>query len=137
MTIPEVWELCADDSCVSPDTYEPERSRERVWLGVYEGIAMIGMIYVHAQNSSTIQMHPYLLKGYKHKIRDVMKLFFAWAFAMPEIHKVNVTVPFIYQKLRNCCLKAGFKDEGVNRMSYRKNSEIVDQWHMGAVRGEV
>jgi RimJ/RimL family protein N-acetyltransferase len=137
MTLDEVWCLASDDSGLVRSDYFPEYSKERLWLGVYEGITMIGMLYVHSQNTTTLQIHPYLLNGHKHKIRRVMDLFFKWAFSMPLIYKINVAVPFMYKKMRNCCLKVGFKDEGINRMSYKKNGILMDQWHMGICRGEL
>ena len=133
MTLDEVWSLCTDDG-VDIETYYPPSGMDRVWLGVYEGLEIVGMVYVHQQTSTTIQMHPYLLKGHKKKVRDLGKIFFEWAWSMPNIFKVNVTVPFIYHKLRNCCLKCGFKDEGINEMSYRKNGVLMNQWYMGAIR---
>lgn len=137
MTIDEVWNLASDDCGISKDSYMPEFSAERAWLGVYEGIVMIGMIYVHKQTTCAIQMHPYLLSGHKHKIREVTRLFFSWAFNMQNVHKINVTIPFMYKKLRNCCLKVGFKDEGINRLSYQKGGVLMDQWHMGVTRGDL
>ncbi len=133
MTLDEVWELCADDG-VNKDNYSPPYGSDKAWLCAWEGLQVIGMIYVHNQTSNTIQMHPYLLKGHKHKVRELGELFFNWAWSLPNIHKVNVTVPFIYHKLRNCCLKCGFKDEGINEKSYMKNGQLVDQWYMGAIR---
>ena len=128
----EVFSLVSDDGVVR-DTYLPRTDGQ--WLGIFDDFELIGTIFIHSQTSSTVQMHPILLTGHKHKIRLVMRLFFEYMSRI-GIDKVNVTVPFIYKNLRNASLKAGFKDEGINRLSYPKHGVLHDQWHMGICRSE-
>ena len=137
MTLDEVWSVYNCTENCSKESYFPEPSRERLWLGLYEGINMIGLFYVKIQTMCTIELHPFILHGHKHKIRDAMNLFFSWAFYNEAIFKINVVIPFLYPKSRNCALKCGFKDEGIDYMSYIKHGSLCDQWRMGIKRGDV
>ena len=55
----------------------------------------------------------------------------------PCYKKVIVFIPIINKNVKMFALRIGFKEEGLNRQSYIKNGDIIDQWLMGMTQKEI
>jgi RimJ/RimL family protein N-acetyltransferase len=53
------------------------------------------------------------------------------------MQKVNISIPKTRRIVYNLAKNVGFKDEGVNRMSFTKNGKTHDQWLLGLTRKEI
>lgn len=134
---PEIWEQAAEDG-VNQDDYYPGYDALSAWLLCEVDDEPIGLILVHHESSSVLNIHPYLKHKFKRKGRAMMTEFFNWFVSLPESAcKVNVTIPFNRKVVYNFAKKVGFKDEGVNRMSYKKAGVIYNQYRLGLTRDEI
>lgn len=132
MTLPEIWERCADDLT---DKWYP-RTDNTVYLLVIEGNDLIGIIEIDGTTSIEMTIHPYLLKKKRHKGREMMRLFFEFFLKM-DYMKVAAIIPICYQQVFNFATKLGFKLEGIKRQSAIKQGKILDQWVIGITRSEI
>ena len=135
MIQPEVWERASEDYEELTDFY-PHNDDLSVWLECLDEKALIGMVLVHHDNSTTLRIHPYMTS--KTKGRDMMKELFGWVLLLPDqIQKIIVSIPTCHRIAYNFAKKVGFIDEGINRLSYTKGGELYDQWNLGLTRKEI
>ena len=132
MTLPEIWERCADDLA---DEWT-EKKDNTMYVMVIEENEMIGVIQIDGTTSIEMTIHPYLLKKYRFKGREMMFSFYK-AFLDTDYHKIRATIPFCYKSVFNFAKKVGFELEGIQRLSTIKQGNIIDQWVMGITRSEV
>lgn len=137
MLTPEIWERAAEDGSEPKDFY-PGYDELCCWLLVKEEDKIIGLILLHHDNSTTLKFHPYMMKEFFSKSREMMKEFYKWLLEnTPDlINKVIVSIPDNQKKTYNFAKKVGFQDEGFNRESYRKNGEIHGLFNLGITRQE-
>jgi hypothetical protein len=137
LVTPEIWEQAAEDG-VNKDDYYPAYDNLSAWLLCELDDEIIGLIFIHNESLCSINMHPYLKRKYKRKGRDMMIAFFNWFLTLPAgICKVNVSIPFNRKIVYNFAKRVGFKDEGINRMSYLKGGVNHDQYQLGLTRDEI
>ena len=136
-TIPEIWERFSDGA--NKAEYYPSNTDRDQWILIHENGVTIGLIYVHCLTSVCLEMHPYLLKKYRHLGREMMRLFYLWFLeSIPSsFQKIIVTIPHCFKPAVNMAVKTGFKSEGVNRHSYLFNGQYFDQEYLGITREEV
>jgi len=137
LIIPEIWEQAAEDG-VEQDDYYPGYDSLSAWLLCEIDDEPIGLIYVHNETLCSINIHPYLKHKFKRKGRDMMIEFFKWFLTLPDkLCKVNVSIPSSRRIVYNFAKRVGFKDEGINRMSFLKDGDICDQYQLGLTRNEI
>lgn len=133
---PDIWPRFSDG--VSLDDYEPCNDDRTQWIIIYSGEHVAGIIRVYCESTCAIEYHPYMKKKYRRHFREVTKLFYQWFLSLPEsVIKINVMFPECYKSTLNASRKVGFKQEGVNRQSYRKDEQVFDQIMSGITREEV
>jgi len=136
ITQDEIWE-CMEDG-VTKDAFYPSNDALSQWLVCVDEGKVIGMILTHNDTSSAIKMHPYMLSKYKHKGREMMKMYYGLFMDLPEtINKLNVSIPEYQTKVINFAKKVGFIKEGINREAYNKNNIFYNVINMGLTRSEI
>lgn len=137
MLCPEIWETVAEDDQL-PEMFEPEMEAD-CWLNVLRGTSLIGLYNVHPHNSVTLEIHAQILPEYREGYaKDSSRLVLQWVLDnAPEYEKVIAQIPTLYPNVKQFTLNAGFQEEGINRLSYRKNGKIYDQWLLGITRPEI
>lgn len=136
VTTPELWERFSDG--LDPDDYYPSHSPNNAWLLVCLDEEVIGVIYAHCDTSVSVGFHPYLFKAYRKHARDMMVAFYDWFKLLPEsIIKINAIVPECFASSINFARKMGFQDEGVSRLSYTHEGEVVNRIMLGITRKEL
>ena len=115
--------------------FEPKLDSFNGWVIVRDYDKIQGIAYIEQQTTSTVLFHPYLL-GDKGGGRAMIKSVLKWLFDK-ELHKVNVSIPIIYQSTINTAKKLGFIDEGLNRESFLKDGIYHDQQLFGMTREEM
>lgn len=137
MMKPEVYALASEDGA----SLEPEftESGREVWLLAVEDNAVIGLVHSHLENGTAAWFHPYILRSHKKEYLSLVKLFLEWfsEYFPLEIQKLNAYIPTYAKKAYEVAMSAGFKDEGLNRMSYMKNGQLWDRHLVGVIRGEL
>lgn len=132
--LPELWETIAEDG-VSLESWKPNLNEG--WLLSSDDKGFVGIYNVHPTNGVTLQIHPMMPKSTRGKrayesAQEVLK----WIFTTTKYQKVVCEIPVIYRHIKLFAMKAGMKEEGLNRFSYLKNGKIIDQWHLGIAKQE-
>lgn len=137
MVCPEIWETAAEDD-QDPDRFEPDLDGE-CWLLMKAGKTVIGLYQLQMRNSVTVEIHANILPKHRKKYsKESGHVVLRWIMEeVPDCRKVIAWVPKMYQNVRDFTCSFGFREEGVNRLSYRKNGELHDQWLLGITRDEV
>lgn len=137
VTEPEIWERASDG--LSKEEFYPGYDSMTCWLLCIENDTPIGVILLHTDNSASLRMHPYLRAQFREKGRIMMKAFYEWLIASTkdEVNKVIVSIPETHKKVINFAKKVGFKTEGFNRESYRKDGKLYGQQNLGITRNEI
>ena len=136
MLKPEICNRASEDG--ECDTNFTQGPRE-VWLFAIEGGEAVGIIHTHLENGAAAWFHPYILRSHKDNYLDLVNAFlikFKAEFPK-EIQKLNAYIPTYATKAYEVALSAGFKDEGLNRMSFMKFGKLWDRHLMGVIRGEI
>lgn len=134
----EIWEN-ACDTTQEPALFNPRNDENGMWIVAKKEEELIGVIYIHHDNSYTLKMHPYLLNCYKADCREFMKAFYRWFLdVMPEqIIKCVAVIDETKRSVLSFAFNMGFTREGLNRLSLIKNGVKVDQVYFGITRDEM
>lgn len=137
ITRSDMWSTVAEDG-QNPDEWVPDVDGQ-CWLYMEDEGQMIGLYNIHAHNSITVEIHAHVLpECRKTHSRETGLSVLNWIYTKhPEYKKVVARIPFIFENVKNFTCSFGFKVEGVNRQSYLKNGDIVDQWMLGITRDEI
>ena len=133
-TLPDLWETIAEDG-IDSDKWSPDLTEG--WLLSSDDMGFVGLYNVHPTNSVTLQIHPMMPMETRGKrayesAQDILR----WIFTTTQYQKVVCEIPVIYRNVKLFAMKAGMKEEGINRKSYLKNGKIHDQWHLGIAKQE-
>jgi len=117
------------------EQFKPDVNGES-WVAIHDNQEIKALYNFHAVNSSTLMIHSHVLKQFR---KDSLKLGQEALryFLTTDYHKLIVEVPAIYRHIRIYLLRLGFKFEGINRESYLKNGQYIDQYRFGITRGEI
>ena len=139
MCSPAIWETVAEDNQI-PETFDPEMVAD-CWLKIVSGGTLLGLYNIHAHNSVTLEIHAQILPEYRREFgKESSRLVLEWIVSNEEAEgyeKVIAQIPTLYPKVKHFTLNAGFQEEGINRLSYRKNGQLYDQWLLGITRPEI
>ena len=96
---------------------------------------LIGCFIVHKTSGISGSCHVQVLPEHREEhtdrfCHDVIE----WVWDNTELLKLTAEIPFLYPNVRDCALRHGFEIEGVNKLSFRKNGKIHDQWYLGISR---
>jgi RimJ/RimL family protein N-acetyltransferase len=137
MMQPEIYKYASEDNAIANPEFT-ESGRE-VWLLAIEDNKAIGIVNSHLENGTAAWFHPYIMRDHKEKYLTLVNLFLKWfdQFFPVEIQKLNAYIPTYARKAYEIAMKAGFKGEGLNRMSYFKNGKLWDRHLVGMIRSEI
>ncbi len=133
-----IWNRISEDE-QTRKTFEFENKKNYLWLGVYLHNILIGMFFIHPKNNTTIQLHIHIFKKFREKyaFEAGKKMLSLFVNDFPEKYqKMIAEIPVIYKDVYYYSKKFGFKDEGLNRASFKKNGIIHDQFRIGITRAE-
>jgi len=138
MLADEIWETISEDE-IGKEDYIPDMESD-LWVGAFVDDECIGLFRFHSVTGVALQLHvQILLKHRKEYSMEAMSKVWEWFEdgISENFIKVVVSIPAIYPNVYKFALANGFKDEGLNRMSIKKNGHIVDQWLLGITREEI
>jgi len=139
MLSPEIWETVAEDD-QQPELFEPEMVSD-CWLSVLRGTSLIGLYNIHPHNKVTLEIHAQILPEYREEhAKESSRLVLQWILDCPDAddyQKVIAQIPTLYPNVKQFTLNAGFQEEGLNRLSCRRNGKLYDQWLLGITRPEI
>ncbi len=134
---PDLWDAIAEDG-QKKDEFEPVVNDE-CWLLMTHDETVIALYNYHTKNAITVEIHAHVLPGHRKKFSKATgEAALRWLIVTnPQYQKVVAQIPHIYQNVLDFACSFGFMIEGINRLSYLKNGEIVDQWMLGITREEI
>ena len=136
MAIPEIWVTIAEDGQIK-ENFKAYCESE-CWLLMMDDKEFVGMYNLHAHTSVMVEIHAHVLPKYRAKYSQATgTTVLQWIIDETKYEKVIAVIPTIYENVKRFTCSFGFKEEGVNRHSYMKNGEIVDQWLLGITRDEI
>jgi RimJ/RimL family protein N-acetyltransferase len=139
MCHPAIWETVAEDNQI-PETFIPEMVAD-CWLQIVSDGTLLGLYNVHPHSSVTLEVHAQILPEYRQEFgKESSRLVLEWIVNSEEAkgyEKVIAQIPTLYPRVKQFTLNAGFQEEGINRLSYRKNGQLYDQWLLGITRPEI
>lgn len=135
----ELWDRVSEDGNKKED-FKLFENPLFWWVGCYaKGIGLVGLFWFHHVNNTTIQIHAHVKKEHRDTYSYVCGVGILNYFynELSQYSKLIAEIPTIYTDVYKYTKKFGFADEGINRMSYEKNGNIVDQYRLGTTRKEV
>jgi RimJ/RimL family protein N-acetyltransferase len=130
----EMVEEIAEDG-YNFEQFKPDVNGES-WVAIHDSSEIKAIYNFHAMNSSTLMIHSHVLKKFRNSSlvigQEALKYFSTTGY-----HKLIAEVPANYRHIRIYLLKLGFRFEGINRESYLKNGQYIDQHRFGIVAGEI
>ena len=136
MCIPSLWATVAEDG-QNPDDFKADCDGQ-CWLLMMAGDDIVGMYNLHSINRVTVQIHAHVLPEFRKKHSyDTGLAALQWIIDKTDYQKVVATIPVIYENVKRFTCSFGFQVEGINRESYLKHGDIVDQYMLGITRKEI
>ena len=132
----DIFDSIAEDGCKKGE-FKPEVNTE-MWVKIEQGEDLIGICNFHAINKITLKGHIHILKKYRreHSLRAAKNIY-EWLLNNSKFLKLNVEIPSCHLNVMKYCKAIGFNLEGINRTSYLKNGEVLDQANLGITRSEI
>lgn len=135
---PEIFHRITEDGQLIDDFIIPF-DEHHLYLMIILDDTPIGLYNMHPNNLTTLTLHCNILKKYRDYANIAGHLFYDWILSeCPEQFQKFITeIPVIYPEVYYYTKRFGFKDEGMNRLSTKKNGEYVDQWRVGITKQEI
>lgn len=132
---PAVWPHLLDDS--TPQDWAPADNDAVYWMLVSVGGEPCGVFLVHPLNSHCFEMHTCLLPVmWGQRAARAAQLLLEWAFTKTPCRKMVTHVPVYNRIALRFALAGGMQQEGVNRKSFARNGEMIDQIALGITKEE-
>jgi len=134
----ELLERLSEDGSDYSD-FVPSDSPDHHWVDVYDDEEHIGMFLLNKVNNSTYQYHMNVLERYRKKGYSIHIGFEGLHYFLREINaeKMIAIIPVCYPEIVAFSKKLGFKKEGINRLSIKKNGVLMDQQNIGITKEEI
>lgn len=124
----DVWSRVAEEG-VTKDEYDAPDGPYYVVDDTWQAL-LIG----HWKNDVTIEVHINVIPEFRHKAREFADLAVKWFWDNTRCQKLVAEIPEIFPDVVKFAKKSGFKPEGVNSLSYRRNGVLYDQFYLGLIR---
>lgn len=130
MTDPALYKHGTDDYTPPPEEFRP-RENPGIWYVLVreDSGALLGMFIFAANSAIQYEIHTRLLpRAWGPKSVEAMRGVCRWAFRhIPCCRRIVGSVPVDNRLACRFAERAGFEVWGVNRASYMKGGELVDQ----------
>jgi len=134
---PVIWDCIAEDGDHTQEGFVVDTISE-CWLEIKNDDLVVAIYNLHTLNSVTLQIHAHVLPQYRKEFsRESGLAALKWIVDNTDYQKIVAIIPSIYDNVKKFTESFGFIVEGINRLSYKKNGNLVDQWMMGATRSEI
>lgn len=137
VTHPAIYPHISDDHSPAADEYEPVIAEGIYWLACASGDDLAGLFMAHPWNGATYEIHTCILPPFRGPAaREATAAVLAWLFTQTRCQKVVTHVPATNRAAYRLATDSGLKDEGLNRRSFLKGGELIDQHLLGITREE-
>lgn len=127
ITHPYIWDRITDDGAPDRDLYFPPINEGIMWVKVDD----YGVFMLAKQNHVTYEVHTILLPCARGKAVEIGKQALEWAFLNTDAKRIITNVPSCNPLALRLARSVGFKDIGINELSFQKNGVLYDQFVLG------
>ncbi|MES0327446.1 MAG: DUF2824 family protein [Gammaproteobacteria bacterium] len=96
------------------------------WLGIYEGVDLIGVFLLRQIYSECYDVHIHILKEYRKYWMSAGKAIIEWCKQNIPNKTLHTNVPVFCKNVRYFVLSLGFKEAGVIPSVWKKNGKMND-----------
>jgi RimJ/RimL family protein N-acetyltransferase len=130
---PAIWPWIHDDGASEPAPVDHETL---FWLLVTDPHPA-GVFLLHAHNHVTYEVHTCLLpRTWGAQAREATQMGRRWMFENTPCQKIVTNIPEDNALALRFAKRCGMTVEGVNRQSFLKNGELLDQHVLGLTKKE-
>ena len=128
------YEISEDDA----PKYIPDVINE-IWVGLHNGDNLVGGYRIHQINGVCYQGHAFMIPEYRkqYSVEGCITTLKYITETIPGLQKLIASTPAKFKNVMHFLEKIGFKEEGVNRLSYRKDGKIWDVVNYGLTLDEI
>jgi RimJ/RimL family protein N-acetyltransferase len=138
MTHPKIWPHISDDHSGDPEDFEPSLHGSFRYLAPEHKGEPVGVFFYHPHSAVLWEVHTCILPQFwGEAATQAARAGLVWMIENTTCCKVTTHVPRTNQKARMFALRVGMKDEGVNRASFLKDGQLVDQYVLGITGEEI
>lgn len=132
---PAIWPHAHDDGAVD---WQPVDMDGLHWMLVkLLDDKAGGLFLVHPQNSYCYEMHTCLLPHmWGEQSARAAQMLLQWAFEKTDCQKMVTNVPAYNRAALRFATAGGMTQEGINRASFMRKGELVDQIMLGITKQE-
>ena len=127
----ELFSRVSDDLCDYEHFMPP---MDHAYVACVEDGVIMGFFWLHADTSTTMQIHANFLKAHRHRAQEgadkILDHVFNKIGVLKLIAKIPVTFPDVYYFTK----RQGFADEGCDRKSILKGGKLIDRYCLGLTR---
>jgi hypothetical protein len=96
------------------------------WLGIYEGLDLIGVFLLRPLYSECFDVHIHILKEYRKYWKSAGAAIIEWCKENIPGKTLHTNVPVFCKNVRYFVLSLGFKEAGVIPVVWKKNGKMND-----------
>ncbi len=112
--------------------------KNETWVSIKKKDTTIGIYNLVPLNAITMEVHAHVLPEYRKEYSmRTSRIFYKWFLGNTDRLKLIAIVPLIHKNVQNFLISNKFTVEGINRKSFIKNGEIMDQIMFGITRKEI
>lgn len=136
ITHPKIWPYLSDDTS-NLATWVPCMDKSVYWLVPYDGEKALGVFMVHPHSNVCFEVHTAILpEAYGAQAKLAARNLIEWVFKNTGCCKLITAVPASNLLAKRFALRAGMREEGVNRESFLREGKMIDQTMLGITKGE-
>lgn len=132
---PAIWPHIHEDGTLAPEPVDHEGFH---WMLVTDDDNQpAGVFLVHARSAACFEMHTCLMpRIWGRKAAAAAQLLLAWAFTETVCQKMVTNVPGYNRVALRFAEAGGMQREGINRASFLRDGELIDQVMLGITKQE-
>lgn len=134
---PDLWKVMNEDGVGSPEEYRPSMGRLSAIALLGDEDALHGFLVGTHRTQTVMDVHVAIdpaFWGAKANValgRAGCKELFD---LHPRVHKLVAAIPVTDKQVLRYAQRVGFQREGINRASFLRNGELLDQTYVGLQR---
>lgn len=138
MTEDDLWDSISEDGSISKEQYAENLDMEGMYVlaligGHDDDPELHGFVIGRSITQTVVETHVAIRPEYWGHEANVHlgKLACLWLMTLPGVSKLVASIPVPDKEVLRYSQRVGFKREGVNKQSFLRNGELLDQYYVG------
>jgi RimJ/RimL family protein N-acetyltransferase len=132
---PRLWKAISEDGSIGPDQYYPDMESIYAIALTHED-ALHGFVLGREYTDSVSEIHIAIAPdywGHEHNV-ELGKMGTTALFEQTGAQKLVASIPVDDKEVLRFAQRVGFQREGVNKQSFRRDGQLLDQYYVGLTR---